>query len=75
METHRSVEVQLGALLISAVDGNKFSVSRPGRFTHRRRVPGTHRLGLGSEFGLDTTVKMTFLAASGHGTPVVYYLG
>jgi len=35
-------EVQLQALLTSALDGGEWSTSRPSRFTHRERAPGTH---------------------------------
>jgi hypothetical protein len=31
--------------LTSALDGDKRSVSRPGRFTPRERAPGTHWIG------------------------------
>jgi hypothetical protein len=31
--------------LISALDGREWSASRPGRFTPRERVPGTHGIG------------------------------
>jgi hypothetical protein len=31
----------------SALDGGEWSVSRPGRLTHRERVPGTHWTGGG----------------------------
>jgi len=34
------VEVELHALLTSALDGSEWSPSRPGSFT-----PGTHRIG------------------------------
>jgi hypothetical protein len=29
----------------SAIDGGEWSASRPGRFTHRERAPGTHWIG------------------------------
>jgi hypothetical protein len=31
--------------LTSALDGGEWSASRPGRFTPRERVPGTHWIG------------------------------
>jgi hypothetical protein len=33
------------AFLTSALDGGKWSASRPGRFTHRERAPGTNCIG------------------------------
>jgi len=45
MKTYRGVEVQLHAFLTSALDGGEWSVSRPGRFTPRKRAPGAHWIG------------------------------
>jgi hypothetical protein len=45
--------------LTSAVDGNEWSASRPGPFTAREIVPGTHWIGgwVGPRAGVDTVVK------------------
>jgi hypothetical protein len=45
--------------LTSALEGDEWSASRPGRFTPRERVPGTHWLGgwVGSRAVLDAVVK------------------
>jgi hypothetical protein len=45
MKTYWGMEVQLHAFLISALDGGEWSASRPGRFTPRERVRGTHWIG------------------------------
>jgi hypothetical protein len=39
------MEVYLHAFLTSAVDGGEWSTSRPGRFSHRERVPATLWIG------------------------------
>jgi hypothetical protein len=46
-------------ILSSAIDGDEWSVSRPGRFTPRERAPGTHWIGgrVGPRVGLDAVVK------------------
>jgi hypothetical protein len=41
MKTYCGVEVQLHAFLNSALDGDEWSTSRPGRFTPRERARGT----------------------------------
>jgi hypothetical protein len=47
MKTYRGVEVQLHALLTSALHGRDWSASRPGSFTSRVRVPSTHCMEAG----------------------------
>jgi hypothetical protein len=37
--------LQLHAFLTTALDGDEWSGSRSGRFTHRERAPGTHWIG------------------------------
>jgi hypothetical protein len=50
--------------LISAIDGGEWSASRPGRFTHRERAPGTHWIGgwVGPRATLDAVVKRKILS-------------
>jgi hypothetical protein len=45
--------------LTSILDGGEWSTSRPGRFTHRKRAPGTLWIGgwVGHRAGLDTVKK------------------
>jgi hypothetical protein len=45
--------------LTSALDGGEWAASRPGRFTPRERVPGTHWIGgwVGPRAVLDAVVK------------------
>jgi hypothetical protein len=45
--------------LTSALDGGEWLASRPGSFTPRERVPGTHWIGgwVGSRAGLDKVSK------------------
>jgi hypothetical protein len=59
MKMHGGVEVQLHAFLTSAVDGDDWSASRPGRFTPGERIPGNHWIGswVGLRIGLDTVPK------------------
>jgi hypothetical protein len=45
MKTYWGVEVQLHALLISALNGGEWSASRPNRFTPRERASGIHWIG------------------------------
>jgi len=45
MKAYCGAEVQLQALLTSALDGDEWSVSRTGRFTTWERAPGTHWIG------------------------------
>jgi hypothetical protein len=46
-------------ILTSALDGGEWSASRPGRFTPRKRAPGTHGIGgcVDPRAGLDAVVK------------------
>jgi hypothetical protein len=45
--------------LTSALDGSEWSASRPGRFTPKGRIPGTHWIGgwVGPRAVLDAVVK------------------
>jgi hypothetical protein len=55
MKTYGGVEVQTHIFLTSALVGGESSASRPGRFTHGERAPGTHYTGgwVGPRAGLD----------------------
>jgi hypothetical protein len=59
MKAYWGVEVYLHAYLNSALDGGEWSASRPGRFTPRERVPGTHGIGgwVDQRACLDAVVK------------------
>jgi hypothetical protein len=62
--------------LTSALDGGEWSVSRPGRFTHRKRAPGTHWIGgwLGPRASLETVMKRKIPSSrreSNRRTPIV----
>jgi len=45
MKTYGRVELKLHSFLTLALDGGEWSVSRPGRFTFRKRAPGAHWVG------------------------------
>jgi len=49
--------------LTSALDGDEWSASHPGRFTSKERAPGTHWIGgwVGPRAILDAVVKRKFL--------------
>jgi len=49
----------LHAFVTSALDGDEWSASCPGRFTPRERAPGTRWIGgwVGPRAGLDTVIK------------------
>jgi len=53
------VEVQVHAFLASALDGSKWSASRPSCFTPWAKVPGTHWIGgcAGPRAGLDVAAN------------------
>jgi hypothetical protein len=59
MRTDRGVEVQLHSFLTSALDGGEWLVSRPGRITPEKGIPGTHWIGgwVGPRAGLDFCVE------------------
>jgi hypothetical protein len=42
MKTYGGVNVQIHIFLISALNGGKWSASRPGRFTPGESAPRTH---------------------------------
>jgi hypothetical protein len=63
--------------LTSALESGAWSVSRPGRFTPRERVPGTHWIGgwVGPRAVLDAVVKRKIPSPSRESnlrTPIVY---
>jgi hypothetical protein len=53
------MKIYLHAFLTSALDGDKWSASRPGRFTAGERTPGTHWIGgwVGPIAGLHVVFK------------------
>jgi hypothetical protein len=53
--------------LTSALVGDEWPVSRPGRFTPEERAPGTHWIGgwVGPRAGLDEVEKRKFLTLQG----------
>jgi len=59
MQTDGEAEVQLHALLTSALDGVEWSPLRAGRFTPEERAPGSHWTGgwMGYRAGLVTLAK------------------
>jgi hypothetical protein len=59
MKTNWGVEVQLHALLTSALDGGEWSASHSGCFTLRERAPGTHLTEgcVSPKAGLNAVVK------------------
>jgi hypothetical protein len=53
--------------MTSVLVGGELSASRPGRFTHRERTPGTHWIGslVDPRTGLDAVEKITFFTLLG----------
>jgi hypothetical protein len=62
MKAYGGVDVQLHIFLTSALAGDEWSASRPGRFT-----PGTHWIGdwVNPRAGLDDAEKREFLLLPG----------
>jgi len=56
------VEVEIQALLTSALDGGEWSASHPGCFTPGERTSGTHwiRGWVGLRVSLDTVMKSKY---------------
>ena len=54
-----AMNVYLQSFLTSAIDGGRWSASRPGYFTPWEEIPNTHWVGgwLGFRFGLDAMQK------------------
>jgi hypothetical protein len=61
------VDVQLHTFLTSALTGDEWSASRPGRFTTGERAPGTHWIGgwVDPKAGLEDVEKRKFLTLPG----------
>jgi hypothetical protein len=59
MKTYGEVAVTLHVFLTAAIDVDKWSASRPGRFTPGERGPYTHWIGgwVGARAGLDVVAK------------------
>jgi hypothetical protein len=55
MKAYGGVHVYIHIFSTSALVGGEWSASRPGRFTHGERVPGTHWIGgwVNPKAGLD----------------------
>jgi hypothetical protein len=58
--------------LTSALDGSERSASRPGRFTPRERVHGTHWIRCWATVGLDVMVKSEIPVRKGNRTSVLH---
>jgi hypothetical protein len=63
MKTYWVSEGIAPRILDLALDGDKWSASRPGRFTPMERAPGTHWIGgwVGPRAFLDAVVKKNSL--------------
>jgi hypothetical protein len=59
IKAYWGVELQLHAILTSALDGGEWSASYPGRFTPKERDLGIHYIEgwVGPRAGLDAVVK------------------
>jgi hypothetical protein len=62
MKAYGGVDVQIHIFLTSTLVKGEWSPSRPGRFTHRERVPSTHWIGgwVDPRAGLDNLEKRKF---------------
>jgi hypothetical protein len=67
MKAYGGVDVKIHIFLNSALDGSEWSASRPGRFTPRERVPGTHWIGdlVSPRAGLADVEKREFFTLPG----------
>jgi hypothetical protein len=67
MKAYGEVNVYIHILLTSALAGGEWSASRPGRFIHDERVPGTHFIGdwVDPRAGLDDLEKGIFFTLPG----------
>jgi hypothetical protein len=67
MKVYGGVDVQIHAFLTSALIGDEWSASRPGRFIPWERAPSTHWIGgwVGPRTGLDGVEKRKFLILPG----------
>jgi hypothetical protein len=67
MKAHGGVDVEIHIFLTSAVAGDEWSASRPGRFTPGERAPDTHWIGgwVDPRVGLDDVEKRKFLTIPG----------
>jgi hypothetical protein len=66
MKAYGGVDVYIHIFLTSALDGDEWSASHPGRFTPKEIVPGSHWIGgwVGPRSGLEN-VERKFLTLSG----------
>jgi hypothetical protein len=67
MKTYGGSGVIALPFLTSTLDGGEWSASHPGRFTPRKRAPGTHWIGgwVGPRAGLDDVEKRKVLPLLG----------
>jgi hypothetical protein len=63
MKAHGGMDVYIHIFLTSALLGDEWSASRPGRFTPEERAPGIHWIGgwVCPRAGLDDVEKRKFL--------------
>jgi hypothetical protein len=67
MKAYRGVNVQIHIFLTSALGGDEWSASRPGRFTLGEKAPSTHWIGgwVDPRAGVDDMEKRKFLTLLG----------
>jgi hypothetical protein len=67
MKAYGGVDVETHIFLASALAGDEWSASRPGRFTSAEGAHGTHWIGgwMGSRASLDGVEKRKFLTLPG----------
>jgi hypothetical protein len=67
MKEYGGTDVKIHILLTSALVGEEWSATRPGRFTPGEIVPGTHWIGgwVGPRTGLDDVERKNILLLPG----------
>jgi hypothetical protein len=71
MKAYRGVGVLIHVFLTSALGGDEWLASRPGRFTTEERAPRTHWIGgrVGPRTGVDDMEKIPALTGTRTPTP------